>query len=104
MAAQAALTIMVMVPLGAAIGGSIVSLVAFVAAVGSGGTDLAPYVGVGSSGIAVVGIVFVLRAVLNGTLVARPVAEVEAKLLELVQSGQTREKVYENILKRNGRA
>lgn len=93
---------MVMVPLGAAISGSAMSFAATVMAATNNGTDLAPYVGAAGNGIAVIGLVFVLRAVLSGTLIARPVAQIEASLLGLVERALEREEAFEDIAGRMG--
>lgn len=78
------------------------SLASAVLAASNSGTDLAPYVGGVGNGIAVVGLVFVLRAVLSGNLVARPVAEVEAKLISLAERCLEREEAFEDIAGRMG--
>lgn len=94
---------MVLAPLALAATGVTMSLAAsVVAAASSGGSDLAPYVGGVGNGIAVVGLVFVLRAVLSGNLVARPVAEVEAKLLQLADRAIEREEAFADIAGRMG--
>jgi hypothetical protein len=91
------------VPLVASTVGTLMGLAgAVLAAAGDEGTDLAPYVGGVGNGIAVVGLVFVLRAVLSGNLVARPVAEVEAKLISLTEASHRREEAFEDIAGRMG--
>lgn len=92
----------VLVPLAAAFGGVTLSLLGSIIAAADTGTDLAPYVGGVGNGIAVIGLVFVLRAVLSGNLVARPVAEVEAKLLQLAERGIEREETFADIAGRLG--
>lgn len=90
------------VVLGLATTGAAASLVAAIVAAGNTGTDLTPYVGGAGSGIAVIGLIYVLRALLSGALVARPVAEVEAKLFGLVADSQAREEAFEEIAGRMG--
>lgn len=95
---------MVLVPLIASTTGVLLSLVSSVTLASSDGSgaDLAPYIGGVGNGIAVVGLVYVLRAVLSGNLIARPVAEVEAKLLNAVERGLEREDILEEIAGKMG--
>lgn len=91
---------MIIVPLVAAMGGSALTLIGSILMATDSGLDIAPYATGAGSGIMGLAIVWVLKAVLDGRLVARPVIEVEAKLFSLVESGQQREKFYEGQLKR----
>lgn len=66
----------------------------------NGGAGVVPWVSEAGSGVAVAGLLAVLRLLLKGDLVARPVAEIEAKLIRLVEHGHEREEGYESTMKR----
>lgn len=67
------------------------------------GSDIPGYVGLGAQGIAVAGLVYVVRALLSGDLVARRSADVQQTLSQLVEAGLARERVLEGLLRQRDR-